>query len=227
MKKACFLLTILLLIFYVLLSGCINQDLGSLSDSGPEKPVSTSQAEAIAKPAESTGTSEHVQQPNSISDSSASVQLKGFIEKTFPQLTAAYVDIKKSGRALDAIGVQEKALAVETLVQDLTNEYHLDQSLPEKNVFPGLSSKEEVIFNKYLGYIRDLGQYAMYLKEAVYWKSMGSDPNAPGNYRRNQDLADQFGKKVVTDIQTLNEYAKEWGFLYLDDIYTREYSLTS
>lgn len=134
------------------------------------------------------------------------------------------MNIRSSDRALDAAGVQEKALSLETLVADITDTYHLAQSLPEKNMFPSLSSKEEVIFNKYAGFIRDLGFYASNLKQAVFWKNSDSSEASLGNYRRNQDLADNYGKKVITDIKTLDGYCKDWDFPYLNEKYVREYS---
>jgi len=160
-------------------------------------------------------------------DTPGSGQLRVFIEDTFPELTKAYMAIRTADRALDAAGIQEKALALETAINDLTDEYSLDRSLPEKNVFPGLTSKEEVIFNKYLGFIRSLGSYASSLKQAVYWKNAGTDAASLGNYRRYQDLADNYGKKVITDIKTLDGYCSEWGFPYLDKKYVREYSFSS
>jgi len=227
MKDQGLLIAIFLMIICILSSGCINQDLGSLSDNGPIQPVPTTSSPVTEKPVMTKNLGEPVQERVMTPDTPGSMQLKAFIEKTFPELTKAYMDIRASDRALDAAGIQNKALALETLVQELTNEYHLDRSLPEKNVFPGLTSKEEVIFNKYLGFIRSLGLYASSLKQAVYWKNAGSDPSSLGNYRRNQDLADQYGKKVITDLKTLDGYCTEWGFPYLDKKYVREYSFTS
>jgi len=226
MKNRALLIPVIFLGIFILLSGCINQDLGTLSDSGPS-PVSSMQPAKDAIPANSSPSSEPIYKQVMTPDTPGSAQLKVFIEDTFPQLTNAYMDIRASDRALDAAAIQDRALALENLVKDLTDEFHLDRSLPEKNVFPGLTSKEEVIFNKYLGFIRSLGAYASSLKQAVYWKNAGSDPASLGNYRRNQDLADQYGKKVVTDIKTLDGYCSEWGFLYLDKKYVQEYSYIS
>ena len=225
MKNQVLLILVFLLTMGILSSGCINQDLGSLSDSGPV-PVSTGE-EQVAAGTQTLSPAEPVQKRVMTPDTPASNQLKVFIEDTFPELTKAYMAIRASDRALDAAGIQEKALALETMVKDLTDEYDLDRSLPEKNVFPGLTSKEEVIFNKYLGSIRSLGSYASNLKQAVYWKNAGTDAASLGNYRRYQDLADNYGKKVITDIKTLDGYCSEWGFPYLDKKYVREYSFTS
>ncbi|HOW05118.1 hypothetical protein [Methanospirillum hungatei] len=225
MKNRIFLILIFIVSLGILSSGCINQDLGSLSDSGPV-PVSTT-GEMVVTPTQIPPSAEPVQKRVMTPDTPGSGQLKAFIEDTFPELTKAYMAIRTADRALDAAGIQEKALALETAINDLTDEYSLDRSLPEKNVFPGLTSKEEVIFNKYLGFIRSLGSYASSLKQAVYWKNAGTDAASLGNYRRYQDLADNYGKKVITDIKTLDGYCSEWGFPYLDKKYVREYSFNS
>lgn len=223
MKRQGFFLAIFLMVVCILSSGCMDQDLGSLSDNGPVKPVITL-TPVGEKSAEMNSAAEPVQKRVMTPDTPASAQLKGFMEETFPQFTKAYMDIRASDRALDAAGVQEKALRLEMLGADITDTYRLAQSLPEKNVFPGLSSKEEVIFNKYAGFIRDLGLYASSLKQAAFWKNSDSSEASLGNYRRNQDLADNYGKKVITDIKTLNGYCKDWGFPYLNEKYVREYS---
>lgn len=225
MKNQVLLILVFILTIGILSSGCINQDLGSLSDSGPV-PVSTA-GEPVVTMTQIPSSAEPVQKRVMTPDTPGSGQLRVFIEDTFPELTKAYMAIRTADRALDAAGIQEKALALETAINDLTDEYSLDQSLPEKNVFPGLTSKEEVIFNKYLGFIRSLGSYASSLKQAVYWKNAGTDAASLGNYRRYQDLADNYGKKVITDIKTLDGYCSEWGFPYLDKKYVREYSFSS
>jgi hypothetical protein len=218
MKNLKILMLILFLGLCIVLSGCIHKDRGSLSDEKQENPVLINQTSGGINSADKQVLT---------SDPSASTQLKDFIEKTFPKLTQAYMDIRKSEIALDAARIQENALVLETLVKDLTVEYNLNRSLPEKNMFPGLSTKEKFIVNNYIGFIHDLGLYASSLKEAVYWKNAGSDPTSLGNYRRNQDLADQYRKKVITDLKTLDEYCKEGGFPYLDNTYVREFSFTS
>ncbi|HOJ96740.1 MAG TPA: hypothetical protein PK024_07905 [Methanospirillum sp.] len=225
MKYETLLISVILLLICILTSGCTHTDLGNLSDNTPIL-VKTTQPPKVQE-TNLPSAPEPVQKRVMTHDIDASGRLKGFIEDTFPKLTKAYVAIRASDRALDAAGVQEKALALENMVQDLTEEYHLDQSLPEKNVFPGLSSREEVIFNKYLGFIRSLGSYASSLKQAVYWKNAGTDPASLGNYRRYQDLTDNYGKNVITDIKTLDGYCTEWGFPYLDKKYMKEYSFTS
>lgn len=225
MKNQVLLILVFILTIGILSSGCINQDLGSLSDSGPV-PVSTA-GEPVVTMTQIPSSAEPVQKRVMTPDTPGSGQLRVFIEDTFPELTKAYMAIRTADRALDAAGIQEKALALETAINDLTDEYSLDRSLPEKNVFPGLTSKEEVIFNKYLGFIRSLGSYASSLKQAVYWKNAGTDAASLGNYRRYQDLADNYGKKVITEIKTLDGYCSEWGFPYLDKKYVREYSFSS
>lgn len=225
MKNQVLLILVFILTIGILSSGCINQDLGSLSDSGPV-PVSTA-GEPVVTMTPIHSSAEPVQKRVMTPDTPGSGQLRVFIEDTFPELTKAYMAIRTADRALDAAGIQEKALALETAINDLTDEYSLDRSLPEKNVFPGLTSKEEVIFNKYLGFIRSLGSYASSLKQAVYWKNAGTDAASLGNYRRYQDLADNYGKKVITEIKTLDGYCSEWGFPYLDKKYVREYSFSS
>jgi len=225
MKNKILLVTLLMLVIYILLSGCINQDLASLSDSKPLiRETERHHTEEVTQIQSST---EQVQKRVMTPDTPASGKLKEFIEESFPRLTSAFMAIRSSTLALDAAGIQEKALALELLVKDLTDEYNLDRPLPEKNVFPGLTAREEVIFNKYLGFIRTIGSYASSLKQAVYWKSSGTDAASLGNYRRYQDLADNYQKKLGRDIKTLDSYCSDWGFPYLDKKFTREYSLAT
>lgn len=217
---------IIVLIICIILPGCIDKDLGSLSDNGPDSPVLKKNHVEEVPPA-GAETKEPVSGEKTPSEYPAVDNLKSFIQKTFPLLTSAYMDIRGSDRALDAAGVQEKALALETLVKDITNEYGLDRTLPEKSIFPGLTTQEKVVLNNYIGYIKDLEYYGSNLKQAIYWKNSGSDTTSLGNYRRTQDLADNYKKKVVTDIKKLDEYCKEWDISCLDEKLIKEYTFIS
>lgn len=217
---------LILLVICIFLPGCINQDLGNLSDNGLDSPILQNKSIAEEKPVDIL----HTKNPDELAmgeDNKASEKLKDFIKKTFPLLTSAYIEIRGSDRALDATGIQEKALALETLVKDITDEYGLDRTLPEKTLFPGLSTQEKVVLNNYIGFIRDLEQYGSNLKQAIYWKNVGSDSVSLGNYRRTQDLADNYKNKVVTDIKKLDEYSREWKIYVLDEKLIKEYSFIS
>ena len=225
MKKRTISILVIFLFVCILTSGCtIKKDLGSLSDNGSIIQPSPGQNVVEKRATEIPITTETGIEPNRGLEESGPVQLKGMMESTFPRLTNAYMEIRTADIALDAVKTQEKALALETLVKELTMQYHLDRSLPEKNIFPDLNTKEKFIINNYIGFIKDLGLYASNLKQAIYWKNSGDDTVSRANYRRYQDLSDQYEKKVVTDVKTLEGYCNEWNYPYLDTIYVTEYS---
>ncbi|MDD1724340.1 MAG: hypothetical protein LUQ07_04330 [Methanospirillum sp.] len=211
-----------LLILILLSAGCVfPDDLSSLSDNGSAiTPKSSSGQDDTPSPAMEA-------REDTAIISVKSEPLRQFIGTTFPRLTAAYSEIGISDQALDSRGIQNKALALEKLVLNITTTYNLDQSLPDNKNFPGLNAKEEIIFNKYRGYIHDLKEYASSLKQAVYWKNMQSDSYSLAEFRRYQDLSDLYKKQVITDIKKLEEYCRDWGYQYLGPRYMMEYSYQS
>lgn len=147
----------------------------------------------------------------------------GFISASFPKVTELYIDIKKSRNALEWKQVQEKALKLQVLIQDLTKTYRLNIPNPEKNVFKGLDSREQIVLLKYLQYLDDMESYATNLKNAVYYQEKGSDPQSAQTSLRYQGQADQFEKQMITEVKTISDYCKDFKYTFLNQEMVREY----
>lgn len=139
-----------------------------------------------------------------------------FISSSFPEVTKLYGEIKKSNNALEWKSVQDQSLKLQILIQDLKKTYQLNTPNPEKKIFPGLDSRQEIIFLKYVRYLDDMENYATNLKNAVYYQEKGSDPQSAQTSRRFQGLADQFEKQAIAEVKTIGDYCKDFKYTFFN-----------
>lgn len=149
-----------------------------------------------------------------------------FIATSFPKVTELYTSIKKAKNALEWKTVQDVALDLQILIQDYKKTYQLTGPNPEKKVFPGLDSREEIVFLKYINYLDDLENYATNLKNAVYYQEKGSDPQSAQTSRRYQGLADQFEKQAIAEVKTISDYSKDFKYTFFDPKVSAQYRYT-
>nr|WP_319537730.1 hypothetical protein [uncultured Methanospirillum sp.] len=149
--------------------------------------------------------------------------MAGFISGSFLKVTETYIGIKKSRGALDWKKVQEQALALQIQVQDLKKTYMLDVPNPEKTVFPGLNSREQIVFLKYIRYLNDMESFATNLKNAVYYQEKGGDPDSLQTAHRYQNLADQFEKQAIAEVKTISDYCTDFKYSFMNPVSVQEY----
>lgn len=152
--------------------------------------------------------------------------LDGFISTSFPEVTGIYNEIKKSRNALEWKQVQDKALELQILIQDLKKENQLNVPNPEKNVFSGLDSRQQIVFLKYLQYLDDMESYATNLKNAVYYQEKGSDPGSAQTARRYQGQADQSEKEAIAEVKTISDYCNDFKYSFFDSKLSDQYRYT-
>ena len=152
--------------------------------------------------------------------------MESFISTSFPEVTGIYDEIKKSRNALDWKQVQDKALKLEILIQDLKKEYQLNVPNPEKNVFTNLDSRQQIVLLKYLQYLDDMESYATNLKNAVYYQEKGNDPQSAQTARRYQDQADQAEKQVIAEVKTISDYCSDFKYSFFDSKLSGQYRYT-
>ncbi|HWQ68235.1 MAG TPA: hypothetical protein VN372_15365 [Methanospirillum sp.] len=231
------------------MAGCVSQEIGKPAESQSIQPVQTlvqSNPQELEKtpqvPAQ-IGTpkvSEPSQRPETTKipaitatltqqktpsvETNIAKDLPTFIKQTFPTLTENYIAIKAARNALNDNEIQDQSLRLEQLIQNIRKTYQLERPNVEKRVFPGLDSKQEIIFNKYLGFMIDLEGYATNLKNAIYYKQIGGDPTAPMTASRYLGQAEQSEQKTIATVKTMVDYCKDFGYLYLDPVSAESYS---
>lgn len=149
-----------------------------------------------------------------------------FIISSFPEVTDQYVSIKESQNALALKEVQKKALELQLLIQDYKKKYRLDIPNSEKKAFGTLDSRREIIFLKYLQYLNDMEEYAVNLKNAVYYQEKGGDSESIQNVRRYQSHADQYLKEAIAEVKTINDYCNDFKYTFFDPILVQKYRYT-
>ena len=152
-----------------------------------------------------------------------SSDMAGFISSSLPKVTETYVAIKKSRNALEWKKVQDQALSLQISIQDLKKTYQLSAPNPEKTAFPGLNNREQIVFLKYNQYLNDIENYAINLKNAVYYQEKGNDPQTLQTARRYQSLADQYEKQVIAGIKTIADYGNDFKYSFVDPKMVQEY----
>lgn len=217
-------LLILFIIGVILCTGCVSSQQGPTAVpaqpveeidkagspvSGPSSPPS---AAIDSSPKQANDV---LEEPVSNTISKAS-DMDGFIRSTFPEITASYTEIKKSRDALEWKKVQDHSQKLQTLIQDYQKTYHLDLPNPEKVVFAGLDSRQQIVLLKYLRFLQDMESYATNLKNAVYYQEKGTDPQSAQTSRRYQNLADQFEKQSIAGVKTISEYAADFKYTFID-----------
>jgi hypothetical protein len=231
-------LFILLILFGLVLStGCTTtkqnpnsstQGIETILPSSTLGAVSTSDNSGVPKP---TATEKSVAAQSQVQSSlnpegslSSRTEKKsdmaGFISMSFPEVTETYSAIKKSRNAMDWKKVQDQAMALQIQVQDLKKTYQLEVPNPEKNVFPDLNSREQIVFLKYISYLNDLESYATNLKNAVYYQEKGNDPQTAHRY---QNIADQFEKQVIAEVKTISDYCNDFKYTFLNPVTVQVY----
>ncbi|PKL60745.1 MAG: hypothetical protein CVV33_01070 [Methanomicrobiales archaeon HGW-Methanomicrobiales-4] len=228
---------VIILICLLFLAGCISNSPDSSKTSIPEKggdlhvqnslsqtemPVQTLTGQTTSLPSTQV-IQNQLPEANGPSLVERRSDMAGFISTSFPEVTNLYTDIKKSRNALEWKQVQEKALQLQLLIQDLTKTYQLNTPNPEKNVFKGLDSREQIVLLKYIQYLDDMESYATNLKNAVYYQERGSDPQSAQTALRYQGQADQFEKKVITEIKTISDYFNDFKYSFLNQESVRQY----
>jgi len=231
------LFMVFLLAGLILSAGCITskQDQTRSGQVAPSTPTPSSQVPVPGETDTSvtSGTDSMVpqstQSPVSSKDSNSastiekSPDMAGFISGSFPKVTDTYIAIKKSRTALDWKKVQEQALALQIQIQDLKKTYLLDVPNPEKTVFPGLNSREQIVFLKYINYLDDMESFATNLKNAVYYQEKGSSTDALQNAHRYQNLADQFEKQAIAEVKTISDYSNDFKYTFMNPGSVQEY----
>lgn len=149
--------------------------------------------------------------------------MDGFISTSFPKVTDVYTEIQQSRNALEWKAVQDQALSLQILVQDLKKTYQLEVPNPEKTVFPGLDSRQQIVFLKYLQYLNDMENFATNLKNAVYYQEKGSDPQSSQTARRYQNQADQFEKQAIAEVKTISDYCNDFRYTFLNPVTVQKY----
>jgi hypothetical protein len=152
--------------------------------------------------------------------------MNSFISSSFPEVTDLYEEVKKSKNALEWKAVQDRSLELQILIQNLKKTYNLNTPNPEKNVFPGLDSKQEIVFLKYIRYLDDMENYATNLKNAIYYQERGSDPQSAQTSRRYQGLADQYEKQAIAGVKTISDYCRDFKYTFFDDDSVQQYRYT-
>lgn len=222
---------LILLTGIVLSAGCISNQTGNV-----QSPVPSQASAPVASPASG---SEIINPEDGRVDTMAPVipaetsglvtqmerapDMDGFISTSFPKVTEIYSGIKKSRNALDWKQVQDQSLKLQIFIQDLKKTYQLDVPNPEKNVFPGLDSRQQIVLLKYLQYLDDMEGYATNLKNAIYYQEKGTDPQSAQTSRRYQGLADQSEKQAIAEVKTISEYSKDFKFTFFDSILAGHY----
>lgn len=217
-------LLVILIIGVIFCTGCISSEQGpipvqtqsadetgkvGLPVTGPSSPPSATQAS-------SPSPEDEVSQALGSDAISKASDMDGFITSTFPVITASYAEIKKSRDALDWKKVQDNSQKLQTLLQDYQTTYHLDLPNPEKVVFNGLDSRQQIVLLKYIRFMQDMESYAENLKNAVYYQEKGNDPQSAQTSRRYQNLADQFEKQSIAGVKTISEYAADFKYTFID-----------
>ena len=206
------IILVLIFIFFIFLSGCSTRSIPenvSVSMISQDNRVDSEPGKISAAGAVPT----------------ASVQDSGsFIRETFPDLTFKYSAIRTAIHDLNWNEAQNKSLNLEDRIREIKNSYPVNAPDSEKSIYIGLDNKQRIVLDKYLGYINNLEQYAINQKNAIYYRTQSADLSAKGTAKRYQDLADEFEKKVVTDVRTLDEYCKEFKYDYLDSRSVDKYS---
>lgn len=193
------------------------------SDSGQAEKATSSTAGTSSGPTEAkeADTSSSEQAPSARMDRADTMD--AFIATSFPLVTEAYTGIKKSRNALEWKAVQDKALKLQILIQDLKKTYQLEVPNPEKTVFEGLDSRQQIVFLKYVRYLNDMESYATNLKNAVYYQEKGNDPQSAQTAKRYQDLADQFEKQVIAEVKTIVDYANDFKYTFMNPTLADQY----
>lgn len=222
-----FLISAIFLTIFIFLSGCTSIEHVSNTENGKVQPFMNSPTEIPA-----SDTEEKAANTEPVSDLSQSKNMNsieklsdmaGFISTSFPAITEKYTDIKKSRNALDWKKVQEQALSLQILIQNLKKTYLLDVPNPEKTVFPNLNNREQIVFLKYLGYLNDMESYATNLKNAIYYQEKGADSDSLQTARRYQNLADQFEKQVIAEVKTISDYSNDFKYTFINPDMVKAY----
>jgi len=228
---------LILLAGLILSAGCISSKQGQIqSAQAPQATLTPSSQVPVASETEKTitpgsnplvSTSTQSSALATVGTSSSTIEkspdMAGFISGSFPKVTETYIAIKKSKGALDWKKVQEQALALQIQVQDLKKTYQLDVPNPEKTVFPGLNSREQIVFLKYIRYLNDMETFATNLKNAVYYQEKGGDPDSLQTAHRYQNLADQFEKQAIAEVKTISDYCTDFKYSFMNPGSVQEY----
>ncbi len=234
------LFTLILVSGFLLSAGCITskQSTGPVQTQAPAAPYASEIQKEVKQEAQKPSEEKTVEKPPSAVplnkvDSASMAEgaplmerakdMDTFIKTSFPQVTDSYVSIKKSRNALEWKDVQDKALKLQILVQDFKKSYQLEVPNPEKTVFPDLNSRQQIVFLKYLRYLNDMESYATNLKNAVYYQEKGNDPQSAQTAGRYQNLADQFEKQAIAEVKTINDYATDFKYTFLDQKSAEQY----
>lgn len=223
-------LCIIVIIGVICCTGCVSSQEGPL----PVQTQSAGEPDVTGPVVSSTPSPSvpHVSSPQSIeevvpvSDPSTITKasdMDGFIRSTFPMITAVYEEIKKSREALEWKKVQDQSQKLQMLIKEYQTTYHLDRSNPEKVVFTGLDSRQQIVLLKYLRFLQDMENYALNLKNAIYYQEKGNDPQSAQTSRRYQNLADQFEKQSIAGVKTISEYATDFKYTFFDPDLARVY----
>jgi len=221
----------------ILSCGCTKQgEMTVIPEKKPENPVATEETSipaATVTPGSLTKPSSASQQVGSSVNSEMEKKtierashMEDFISSSFPEVTELYTSIKKAKNALEWKTVQDLALDLQILIQDYKKTYQLTDPNPEKKVFPGLDSRQEIVFLKYINYLDDMENYATNLKNAVYYQEKGSDPQSAQTSRRYQGLADQFEKQAIATVKTISDYSQDFKYTFFDPKLSAQYRYT-
>lgn len=161
--------------------------------------------------------------PTLVSRTERAPDMHQFISVSFPRVSDVYLAIKNARTAMEWKKVQDQALALQILIQELKKNYQLEGTNPEKTVYSNLSSREQIVFLKYISYLNDMENFAINLKNSIYYQEKGSDPQALQTAKRYQNQAAQYEKQSIAEVKTISDYCNDFNYTFMNPVIVQYY----